>query len=190
MRKYLPYELKEVVVSVCGQEFWYKAPINSFFLFCGVPPEMYDRFAEQSKYMIARHILEELEDRGDEACLTQRRIATKLALPKRISDENVLDRDAAASSLRQLETLAVEQKLIVKKSEADAASRRRSSEEKSGKKSARDQSLDKLHGRLRVIAKADGDPQSRGYDLQSLLKELFAAWETDYRPHTERVTCR
>jgi len=32
MSKRLPYELKEAVVSACGQAFWLKAPFRSFLL--------------------------------------------------------------------------------------------------------------------------------------------------------------
>jgi len=186
--KRLPYELKEAVVSVCGQAFWYKAPIRSFFLSCGVPPAMYDRFAEESKYKIARHILEELEGKGEEGYLIQRKIATKLALLRRVPDENVQDKDAATAALRHLKALAVEQKLIVKKAKADAEDRRRKSEEKAARKSARDGALQQLHTRLCEMATANEDPHARGYDLEGLLRELFAAWEIDYRPPYRTAT--
>jgi len=149
---------------------------------------MYDRFADESKFKIARHILEELEGRGEEGFLIQRKIATKLALLRRIPDENVPDRDAASSALRRLKALAVEQKLIVKKAKADSADRKRKAEEMAAKKSARDKTLRELHVRFCDMARADEDPQSRGYDLENLLKELFGAWEINYRPPYRTAT--
>lgn len=182
MSKRLPYELKEAVVSVCGQAFWLKAPFRSFLLSCGVPPEMYDRFADESKYKIARHILEELENKGEEGLLMQRRIATELAKLRRVPDQNVLDMDAATAALRRLKKLAVDQRLIVKKERADASSRKGESERKAAERSARNIALHELHSRFCDMIKVNEDPQLRGYGLESLLKELFGVWEIDYRP--------
>ena len=62
----LPFEIREAVVSVCGKCFWLKDPFRAFMLAAGVPAELYDRYAEESKYKIARHILSELDGMDDE----------------------------------------------------------------------------------------------------------------------------
>lgn len=53
MRPRLPFEIREAVVAVCGKCFWLKDPFRTFLLACGVPPELYDRYADESKYKIA-----------------------------------------------------------------------------------------------------------------------------------------
>jgi hypothetical protein len=57
----LPFEIREAVVQVCGKAFWLKDPLRSFLLSAGVPPDLYDRFPDESKYKIARHVLGELD---------------------------------------------------------------------------------------------------------------------------------
>ena len=48
----LPFDIREAIVDVCGKAFHYKDPFRHFMLACGVPPELYDRFSEDSKYKI------------------------------------------------------------------------------------------------------------------------------------------
>jgi len=143
---------------------------------------MYDRFADESKYKIARHILEELENKEEEGLFVQRRIATELAKLRRIPDQNVLDMDAATTALRRLKKLAVDQRLVIKRAKADASSRKGKSERKAAERSARNIALRELHSRFCDMIKRDEDPQLRGYGLETLLKELFGAWEINYRP--------
>ena len=188
MPKRLPYDIKEAVVSVCGRAFWLKAPFRSFLLDCGVPAELYDRFADESKFKIARNVIEELENRGEEGLLVQRRIVTGLAKLRRVPDENVPDMDAATTALRRLKELAISQKLIVKKTEADAAARRKAAQRMAAEKSSRTAALRVLHARFCAMVKADDDPQLRGYGLEHLLKELFAVWEIEYRPSYRTAT--
>jgi len=71
----LPFEIREAVVQVCGKAFWLKDPFRTFLLSCGVPAEIYDRFADESKYKIIRHVLAELDALGEQGFLVQRRIA-------------------------------------------------------------------------------------------------------------------
>jgi hypothetical protein len=111
----LTYEIREAVVAVCGKAFWYRDPLRSFFLSCGVPASTYDRHSDESKYKIARGVLSDLDAMGDEGHLIQRRLVTQLAMLRKPPDENVPDMDAAISSLRQLKELAVAQKLIAVK---------------------------------------------------------------------------
>lgn len=182
MSKELPYELKEAVVSACGKAFWLKGPFRSFLISCGVPRELYDRYAEESKYKIARHVLSELELRGGEGFLIQRRIATELAKLRRVPDENVPDMDAASSALRRLKKIAVEQRLIVKKERIDTTARTEESQQRAAARSARSAKLRELHAKFCEMVASDDKPQERGYKLEDLLKDLFQNWEIEYRP--------
>jgi hypothetical protein len=72
-----------------------------------VSAELYDRFAEESKYKIARHLLSELDGLGDEGYQIQRRMVTELAKLRKVPDDNVPDREAALNALRWLKELAL-----------------------------------------------------------------------------------
>src|SRR5437667_6220709 len=109
----LPFEIREAIVQVCGKAFWLKDPFRSFLLSAGVPADLYDRFADESKYKITRHVLSELDGIGEEGFLTQRRIVTELCKLRDIPDPTVPDMDAARQALRWLKQLAVGQNLVI-----------------------------------------------------------------------------
>jgi hypothetical protein len=73
---------------------------------------MYDRYADESKYKIARHILSDLDTMGEEGILIQRRIVTALCKLRKIPDDSVTDKDSALDALRWLKKLAIEQKWL------------------------------------------------------------------------------
>src|SRR5687767_11222431 len=106
MSSRLPFEIREAVVAVCGKCFWLKDPFRSFMLSCGVSAELYERFSDESKYKIARHVLGEL-DGADDGYSTQRRIVTELCKLRKVPDDNVPDRDAAIEALRWLKQLSL-----------------------------------------------------------------------------------
>jgi hypothetical protein len=112
MNEQLPFEIREAIVSVFGKAFWLKDPLRDFFLACGVPSEVYDRYADESKFKIARHVLSEL-DSVEGGHLIQRKIVTELCKLKKVPDQNVPDMDAAIEALRWLKELAVGQKITV-----------------------------------------------------------------------------
>jgi hypothetical protein len=56
----LPFEIRKAVVAVCGKAFWLKDPFRAFLLSCGVLAGLYDRYADESKFKITRHVLAEL----------------------------------------------------------------------------------------------------------------------------------
>lgn len=178
----LSYEIREAVVTVCGKAFWYRDPLRSFFLSCGVPTSVYDRYADESKYKIARGVLADLDAMGDEGYLIQRRLVTELAKMRRPPDENVPDMDAAVSSLRRLKELALAQKLLVAKNKSEATTHAQEARAKQTAIIARAQKMDELRRTYYGLASATDDPQSRGYGLEDLLSELFQLNEIAYRP--------
>src|SRR5437588_6515488 len=119
MMRRLPFEVREAVVQVCGKAFWLKDPFRAFFVSAGVPPDLYDRFADSSKYKIARHILSELDGMGEEGWLIQRRLITELCKLRDVPDQTVPDRDAALRALRWLKELAQAQKVFVEETRTE-----------------------------------------------------------------------
>lgn len=184
----LPFEIREAVVSVCGKCFWLKDPFRAFMLAAGVPAELYDRYAEESKYKIARHILSELDGMDDDGYQIQRRIVTELAKLRKVPDDNVPDREAALSALRWLKELAVNHKMIALKTDVDQRSRAEEARQRQAALMARADKMEQLRKSYIDIASATDDPQSRGYSLEDLLSELFAVHEITYRPPYKTVT--
>lgn len=177
----LPFEIKEAIVQVCGKAFWLKDPFRSFLLTAGVPPAIYDRFADESKYKIIRHVLAELEASGKEGFLIQRKIVTELCKLRNVPDESVPDRDAALKALRWLKELAVTQKLVVEEEQETADQRVQEARRKQAALTARAQKMEKLRKAFASMLKSRDDPQKRGYGLEDFLAELFETHEIPYR---------
>jgi hypothetical protein len=181
MKSRLPFELREAIVMVCGKAFWLKDPFRAFLLSCGVPSEVYDRYAEESKFKIARHVLGELDAMGEEGYLIERRIVTELCRLRKVPDDNVPDRDAAMDALRWLKQLAVNQKLIVEENQSVAETHAQDARRKQAALAARAQKMEQLRAAFVSMATSKEDPQLRGYGLEDLLAELFEAHEITYR---------
>jgi hypothetical protein len=113
---------------------------------------------------------------------------TELAKLKRVPDASVPDMDAATAALRTLKELAVDQRLLVREEQGDADARRAAAEREAAERAARPAALRRLHERFCGMARAAEAPQARGYGLEDLLKELFCAWEIEYRPPYRTAT--
>jgi len=177
----LPFEIREAIVTVCGRAFWLKDPFRSFLMSCGVPSEVYDRFAEESKYKIARHVLAELDLSGDNGFQIQRRIVTELCKLRHAPDENVPDRDAAIRALRYLKELALAQKLIVQEEQSATQAKTQEVRRKQAALASRAEKMEQLRNTFSTMAVSKDDPQTRGYGLEDVLAELFETHEISYR---------
>ena len=178
----LPFDIREAMVEVCGKAFHYKDPFRHFMLTCGVPADLYDRFAEDSKYKIARHVLSELDSRGKEGHEIQRRILTELCKFRKLPDENTPDRDGGLNALRALKQLALDQKFVIRKVQAAAEAKAAEARRRQAGIAARAEKMRELREQFLILATSLESPQSRGYNLEDILAELFAANELSYRP--------
>jgi hypothetical protein len=181
MSSKLPFEIREAVVQVCGKAFWLKDPLKSFLISAGVPAPLFDRYADESKYKIARHILADLDSMGDEGWIVQRRIVTELAQLRNVPDSAVTDRDGALSALSHLKELALANNLVVNEQRSDSEQRAQDARRKQAGLAARAEKLAELKSRFHEMMRASDDPQGRGYGLEDLLAELFELHEVTYR---------
>lgn len=177
----LPFEIREAVVEVCGKTFWLKEPLRSFLLAAGVPSHLYDRYAEESKYKIARHVLGELDGMGEEGRTIERRIATELCKLRTAPDDAVPDMDGAVRALRYLKELAIAQKLIVEEPRSESEQRALEVRQRQAAFAARAQKMEQLRTAFASMISGRSDPQQRGYGLEDLLAELFEVYEIPYR---------
>lgn len=177
----LPYAVREAVVAVCGKSFWLKDPLKAFLATCGVPTDLFDRFYEESKFKIARHILSELDEKGEEGFMIQRRIVTELCKLRKLPDESVENKDAGLQALRWLKEVAIEQKLEVEEEQSKNEAKNQAAQRKQAGLAARAQKMQELRGLFHSMATASEDPAARGYSLEDLLADLFEAHEIQYR---------
>ncbi len=176
----LPQEVKNALIEVCGRAFWYKQPLFDMLARAGIPEEMYLRYEHEAKFKIARKLLADLEGMGDDGYILQRRLLTELCRLRNLPDLEVPDRDAGLNALRRLKEAALAHDLEAKEEKATAERRVSDATEQVQRARERDRRLRELHAAFTELTQS-GDPQARGYDLESLLKELFALHEIRYR---------
>ncbi len=170
------------MVTALGKAFWLKGPFRDFLIGAGVPKQIIDRYFDEAKFKIARHVLAELDSLGDEGLLVQRRLLTELCQLRSIPDSTVEDRDGALDALRQLKELALAQALITQEDQSAARARLRDAEVRQAGLAARATKMDELRRAFVTMAQSRDDPQTRGYGLEDLIGDLCDVHEIPYRP--------
>lgn len=187
----LPYEIREAIVQVFGKAFWLKDPMRALLVEAGVSPEMFDRYGDESKYKIARHILSDLDAKSEDGWIIQRKIITELCALRAIPDSSVPNRDEALSALRSLKELAVANKLAVDEERAVADQRASEARAKQAALLARKDKVSQLRADFYAMASAKDSAQERGYGLEDLLADLFElndiSYRRPYRTATEQI---
>lgn len=175
---YLPYEVKTAMIEVCGRAFYYKGNLFDVLARAGVPEDMFRRYESDAKFVIARNVIRELEQMGEEGKVTQRRLLTELSSFRSLPDA-AADPDSGLGALRRLKELAAQHDLLVQKERDEA--RRRQEEARRSQAIQREAKLKELYGIFCEMA-SSCDHQARGYDLERLLSELFPLFGLEYRP--------
>src|SRR5262249_49929049 len=119
VRKLLPPEVKNALIEVCGRSFWYKQPLLDMFARAGIPEDMYLKYEHEPKFKLARLLVGDLEQIGDEGYLLQRRLVTELSKLRNLPDREVPDRDAGLDALRRLKKAALEHDFDVKEEQTN-----------------------------------------------------------------------
>ncbi len=179
-RHLLPHAVKNALIEVCGRSFWYKQPLFDMFARAGIPEDLYLKYEHEAKFKIGRLLLGDLEQMGDEGMLLQRRLLTELCKLRDLPDKEVPDRDSGLDVLRALKAAALQHDLVAE--EEQVASIRRASDAERVVQQARDRQrrLQELYQAFIALARTQ-DHQARGYELEDLLRELFAVHEIRYR---------
>lgn len=179
-RQLLPHPVKNALIEVCGRSFWYKQPLFDMFARAGIPEDLYLKYEHEAKFKIGRQLIGDLEQMGEEGMLLQRRLLTELCKLRDLPDKEVPDRDAGLNALRNLKSAARENDLVAQ--EETVAAVRRASDAESVVQRARDRQrrLHELYQAFTALAES-ADHQARGYELEDLLRELFAVHEIRYR---------
>jgi len=193
MSKLVPAEVQEAAIQVCGSAFYYRSRPKGIFLSAGVPASMYDRYDDpnRSKFLIARQIFADLDQRGEMGAAIQLRIVEELSLLKR-PDPNAQDRRSGAEAIARLKDVIAEHLVALSGERAAVAERTRRQEIRLAAQAARARRLAALKAKYTALRDgAAGTPQRRGYDLEDLFSDLFALYEIpfkrSYRTPTEQI---
>ena len=179
----LSADLREAVVSACGQAFFYKDTLRPVFVNAGVSGALFDGLCEQgmSKYVICREVLRELDRHGERGRKIQRAIVAELAsLRTPMSDA---DPRAGGKALDRVRALAKESRLLTDEDAGELTARRKRRSLEDAARKANEEKMAGLRACFFELAKpAPGrTPQQRGYAFEDFLKELFAANRIPYR---------
>lgn len=176
----LPFEIKNALIQVFGRSFWYKQPLFDLFTRAGISEEIYLRYEHEAKFKIARLLINDLENMGEDGWLLQRRLLTEICKLRTLPDSEIPDRDAGLKALRRLKSLAVEHQIIIDEEKQQTKRRATGAEVGMQKTRERNRRLGELHTDFVSMIKSP-DHQARGYSLEDLLCELFAVYELRYR---------
>lgn len=179
-RHVLPVEVKSALIEVCGRCFWYKGPLFDMFARAGIPEERYLKYEHEPKFKIARQLLADLEQSGDDGYLLQRRLLTELCKLRNLPDPEVTDKDAGLGALRRLKEAAQQYDLSVQEERLLGQRRASDNDKKVQAARERDRRLGELRSAFFQLA-ASRDAQARGYGLEDLLSDLFSIHELRYR---------
>ena len=176
-------EVIEAAVQVCGTAFYYRDRVRIHFISAGTPPSLYDRFdsPESSKFVVSRHVFSELASRGASGESIIRKVLTDLANLD-APDDNATNRSAGVRAIAKLREVATAKRVFVDTESAGVAERRRATEKRVQSGIARSTTLRELKKRLADLTRGTVSRQSRGYQLEGLLSELFTAFQLTYRP--------
>lgn len=181
----LPADLRDAVVRVCGDAFHYYATLRPVFVASGVSGDVFDslRSESNSKYVLCRRILGELDSRGEVGRRAQHAIVREL-LAIREPMPDVADLGKGKQALADLRRLAKNARMTTDDAEPSAiVARRKRVELERAAREVTAQRQAKLQARFTQMATAAGRRavQTRGYAFEEFLRDLFVLEDITYR---------
>jgi hypothetical protein len=176
--EYLSYDLKDQIIQCFGKCFHYKDNVESFLRSAGVSRELAVKYKDEAKFVWARKTLNDLENFED-GKIIQRRILGELCKLRNVPDE-VPDRNAGLDALRKLKIMVAEKQIQFEEQKTETKSRTEQLKDRTQIIQERNNKLSELR-EFFFKALTDENRQKAGYDLEHILKELFALSEIDYK---------
>jgi hypothetical protein len=155
----------------------------------GVPSPLVEQYDGESKFIMTREILAQLDQRGEPGAAVQIQLARELAAMRTVSDPD--NREAGLRALAELRAVAKQEGIVA---DAEAVSKKKASqhrvavEEQHRVAEARARGLGELHDIYMTMATKEGEAQQRGYDLEELLGRLFKLHDIPYQPPFRKGT--
>ena len=181
----LPAAVQTEVLNVVWAAFYYRDDLKSLLLAAGVPEAIYGRYdtPETAKVKITRHVLNELQQLGSDGWVVQRKIAVAMCGMRRPMN-GVGDIKAGQAAIDQLRQVAAEENVIVDTELAAINERKTRAAREQRQIADRLRVMKDLSDRFAELAKersrTTAEVQARGYQLETLLVELFKANDLDY----------
>lgn len=183
--------IRNDVLAACRAAIYYRGDLKSLMLDAGVPPAIYNRYdhPENSKVKIARSILDELRELGQNGWSVQRQIVVELCGMQRPAN-GVDDVAAGRDALDALRRTAAHEGVIIDTEQAARNDRATRAAKRQQHITEHQQTLDQLRTEFSALARStpqtNGERQARGYQLEKLLAELFRANELEYTGSTRQ----
>jgi len=176
--EYLSYDIKDQIIQCFGKCFHYKDNMESFLRSSGVSRELANKHKSEAKYVWARKTLNDLETFED-GKIIQRKILGELCKLRNVPEE-VPDRNAALDALRKLKTMVADNQIQVEQQKNVIQSRTEILKNKTQIIEERNNKLSQLREKFSKGLISE-NRQKSGYELEDILKELFALSEIDYK---------
>jgi hypothetical protein len=187
----ISYALQEAAVQVCGTAFYYKGPLRTLLTRAGVPAPLVGKYSGESKYVMARSVLTELDRHGPAGANIQRRVIRELV---RVTPQDPDRRQEALTALGDLRALALDEGVVddPKRREREASEEqkreaRKKAEEARRAHESRERGLGELRDQF-LAFHATGAGQERGYGLEELLGRLFRLHDIKFEPAYRKGT--
>lgn len=188
MTKKLSFELKNKLIEIGGNCFWFRQNYQLFFESCGVKRDHYLRYKDENKYSIMRNILSDLEDKGEIETIIS--ILSNLYNLKKIPDDKVPDPAKSKRLLQELKDLCGEDLLEQRIKQQKIEEQRKTRSAQINNKLTYEQALLNIKNEFYELVKID-DPRKRGFALEPLINKLFSLNEIEYhksfRTETDQI---
>jgi len=175
-------DLQEAVIECCGRVCHYKGDLKKLLLRSGVSEQAYKRYESLEKFKIARNLMGDLDRAGDDGVRAQHRLVSEFALMQSLPFKDLPDPEAAKLALQNLKKLASVSIIVTEEEERRASARRKAATIRNEAVQSRDGQLSGLKTKFSELIMGKRSPQSRGYALEDILKDLFGINEIEYHP--------
>lgn len=176
--EYLSYDVKDQIIQCFGKCFHFKDNVESFLRSAGVSRELAQKYKDEAKYVWARKVLNDLENFEDGKVI-QRKILGELCKLRNVPAE-VPDRNAGIDALRKLKSMVAEKEIQFEEQKTQTKSRAEQLKDKTKIILERSNKLSELRDMF-FKGLTSEDRQKAGYELEHILKELFALSEMEYK---------
>ena len=168
------YDIRQKVIEIAGNCFWYWDNFHSFLESSGVKKEHYLRYAGENKYKMMRNIITDLEERNDETVLQE--IVKNLYKLKTIPDTNVPDPQKAKQLLKELKEMCGSDLIEKEIEERTRKERSKVFKEATLTKVQREEKLSELNNEFLSLF-SNSNHQQRGFALEKIIYNLYQFFE-------------
>ena len=180
------------VLTVCRTALHYRDDLKSLMLGAGVPAAVYNRYdhPDISKVRITRSVLDEMHELGPKGWAVQRKIIVELCGMQRPAN-GVEDIATGRDALAALRRVVTQEGIVVDTEQAAIKDRAARAAKRQQQIDEQQQVMQQLSARFTTLSnnsqpRTVAERQARGYQLESLLAELFRAHDLDYTGSTRQ----